>query len=137
MIITDLETQKITSYHAIRASACALALDRRLIKNYIYLNQYKPVLGRYTFKLLNPKKKRLNLDIKFKNNLIKLEVTKLESNEVKIYPSIGASARVFICYQSSIFAYFKANKNKPFKGKYFFLNFKYVITSFVTEPKDE
>lgn len=124
VIVTDLETQApkatITNYHAIRAAARALAIDKRLIENYIYLNQDKPVLGRYTFKLLDPKKKSLNLDIKFNNNSTKLEVTNLEANEVKIYPSIGAAARVLKCHQSSISAYLKANRNNPFKGKYFF-----------------
>jgi len=48
--VTDLELNSKTDYHAIRAAAKALGIDKRYIENYIYLNQTEPVLGRYTFK---------------------------------------------------------------------------------------
>lgn len=51
--VTDVETNTSTTYHAIRAAARALEIDRRYIEHYIYLKQDKPVLGRYTFKLVN------------------------------------------------------------------------------------
>lgn len=41
----------ITTYHAVRAAARALDIDKRYIEHFIYLEQDKPVLGRYTFKL--------------------------------------------------------------------------------------
>lgn len=48
-----MEANTSTVYHAIEAAAHALDIDRRYIEHYIFLNQDKPVLGRYTFKLLN------------------------------------------------------------------------------------
>jgi GIY-YIG catalytic domain/NUMOD1 domain len=51
--VVDIETNISTRYNAIRAAARALGIDRRYIENYIYLNQDKPVLGKYTFKLIN------------------------------------------------------------------------------------
>lgn len=48
--VTDLELNTVTEYHAIRAAAKALGVDRRYIENYIYLDQTEAVLDRYTFK---------------------------------------------------------------------------------------
>ncbi|KIH86259.1 GIY-YIG endonuclease (mitochondrion) [Sporothrix brasiliensis 5110] len=50
--VLDIKTNISTKYHAIRAAARALNIDKRYIEQYIYLNQDKPVLDRYTFKLL-------------------------------------------------------------------------------------
>lgn len=48
--VTDLETNITTTYHAIRAAARALYLDKRCIEHYIYLELgYPAVLGIYTF----------------------------------------------------------------------------------------
>lgn len=49
--VTDLEKNTTTTYHAIRAAARALGIDKRHIEHYIYLKQDKPVLGKDTFKL--------------------------------------------------------------------------------------
>jgi hypothetical protein len=54
--VTDLELGSKTEYHAIKAAAKALGIDRRYIENYIHLNQTEPVLGRYTFKLVGEPK---------------------------------------------------------------------------------
>ena len=54
--VTDLETNTSTAYYAIKAAARALGIDKRYIEHYIYLKQENPVLGRYTFKLLNSEK---------------------------------------------------------------------------------
>src|SRR5260370_3830623 len=51
--VTDIETNTSTIYHAIKAAARALGIDKRYIEHYIYLNQDKPVLGKYIFKLLD------------------------------------------------------------------------------------
>lgn len=51
VVVTDLKTNITTTYHAIRAAARALDIDKRYIEHYIFLKQDKPVLGRYTFKL--------------------------------------------------------------------------------------
>lgn len=60
--VTDLETNNTSTYHAIRAAARALDIDKRYIENYIYLKKDKPVLDRYTFKLkLNSDHENTNL----------------------------------------------------------------------------
>jgi hypothetical protein len=114
--VTDMETNTSTTYHAIKAAARALGIDRRYIEHYIFLNQDKPVLGRYTFKLLNSVAggaensspggpPRVPYGVPFGGSLIsipkvqktsmKVEVTNVETKEVTIYPSIGAAARAY------------------------------------------
>lgn len=51
--VTDIKTNTSTTYHATRAAARALDIDKRYIEHYIHLKQEKPVLGRYIFKLVN------------------------------------------------------------------------------------
>jgi hypothetical protein len=128
--VTDLVTKTSTTYHAIRAAARALDIDKRYIENYIYLEQDKPVLGRYLFKA-----QALNLDKntkliqcpnleegkeKIQKNSIKVEVTNIETNEVTVYSSIGSAARALGYRQPSISLYLKENRSNPFKGKYLF-----------------
>lgn len=116
--VTDLETNYSTIYHAIRAAAKALGIDKRYIEQYIYLNQEKPVLGRYTFKLLNSNSENpVSVNQK---TYKKLEVTLVNTQEVKLFPSIGAAARTLGIRQSSISLYLKGNQTKPFKGVYIF-----------------
>ena len=120
--VTDLETSTSTTYHAIRAAARALDIDKRYIEHYIYLKQDKPVLGRYTFKLnLNSDKNSLKLiSEKVQKTSMKVEVTNVETKEVTIYSSISAAARVLGYRQPSVSLYLKENRSKPFKGKYLF-----------------
>ena len=82
--VTDLDTNTITTYHAIIAAARALSLDKRYIEHYIYLNKEKPVLARYTFKLLNPKSVSLDLGIKVQKTSHKLEVRLLMWIQMKL-----------------------------------------------------
>lgn len=115
--VTDLEAQApniTTTYHAIRAAARALGLDRRYIENYIFLNQAKPVSGRYTFKLLNSNIESPSLVNvkKVQKTAQKLEVTNVQTKEVTIYPSIGAAARAFFFHQASISLYLKENRTR-------------------------
>lgn len=120
--VTDLETNTSTTYHAIRTAARALCIDRRYIEHYIYLNQAKPVLGRYIFKLHSSgseSPKSVNVE-RVKKTSLKLEVTNVDTKEVTIYPSIGAAARALRCYQASISLYLKENITKPFKGMFLF-----------------
>ena len=51
--VTDLKTNTITSYHAIKAAARALGINRSLITHFISLKQEKPILDRYVFKKKN------------------------------------------------------------------------------------
>lgn len=120
--VIDIETNISTIYHAIRAAARALDIDKRYIEHYIYLNQDKPVLGRYTFKLLNSKDESSNLINveKVQKTSKKVEITNVETKEVTIYPSIGAAARALRYRQASISLYLKENRTKPFKGIYLF-----------------
>lgn len=122
--VTDLETNSSTVYHAIKAAAHALGIDRRYIEHYIYLNQDKPVLGKYIFKLLNSDdassaQNLVNVE-KVQKTSLKVEVTNVETKEVTIYPSIGAAARALRYRQPSISLYLKENRTKPFKGIYLF-----------------
>lgn len=97
--VTNVETQTSTTYHAIRAAARALSIDKRYIENYIYLNQDKPVLNKYTFKLISCDNENLNSfndpTIKVQKTSKKIEVTNVETKEVTLYPSIGAAALCF------------------------------------------
>ncbi len=93
--VTDLETNTTTTtYHAIRAAARALDIDKRYIEHYIYLKQNKPVLGRYIFKLnLNSDDESTNLiHEKVQKTSMKVEVTNVDTKEVTIYSSISAAA---------------------------------------------
>lgn len=68
------------------------------------MNKDKPVLGKYTFKLLDTGGKSLNLGqredsvglskglVKVQKTSKKVKVTNVETKEVAIYPSIGAAA---------------------------------------------
>lgn len=126
--VTDVETQTITTYHAIRAAARALSIDKRYIENYIFLNQTRPVLDKYTFKLIS----RLCLrndentnqfndsSIKVQKTNINIKVTNVKTEEVTLYPSIGAAARALGYRQPSISLYLKENRTKPLKGLYLF-----------------
>jgi hypothetical protein len=122
--VTNVETQTSTTYHAIRAAARALSIDKRYIENYIYLNQDKPVLNKYTFKLISCDNENLNSfndpTIKVQKTSKKIEVTNVETKEVTLYPSIGAAARALGYRQASISLYLKENRTKPFKGLYLF-----------------
>lgn len=122
--VTDVETQTSTTYHAIKAAARALSIDKRYIEHYIYLNRDKPVLGKYTFKLISCDDENFNAfndpSIKVQKTSKKIEVTNAETKEVTLYPSVGAAARALGYHQASISLYLKENRTKPFKGLYFF-----------------
>ena len=121
--VTDLETNNTTTYHAIRAAARALDIDKRYIEHYIYLKQDKPVLGRYTFKLnLNSDNKSINLELappekgglRPQKTSMKVEVTNVDTKEITIYSSITAAAKALSYRQPSISLYLKENRTKPF-----------------------
>ena len=114
--VVDLETNTSTIFYAIKAAARALNIDRRYIEHYIYLNQDKPVLGKYTFKLISNDKKIEKVQKTSK----KIEVTNINTKEVTIYTSIGAAARALGYRQPSVSLYLKENRTKPFKGLYLF-----------------
>jgi|ERR1044071_3180291 hypothetical protein len=120
--VTDIETNTSTIYHAIRAAARALDIDKRYIEHYIFLNQDKPVLDRYTFKLLSSNDENINLvkAEKVQKTSLKVKVTNVQTNEVTIYPSISAAARALGYHQASISLYLKENRTNPFKGIYLF-----------------
>jgi len=129
--VTDAKTNTSTTYHAIRAAARALSIDRRYIEHYIYLKQTKPVLGRYTFKLVNlnlvtSESLGQNTNIisvnkeKLQKTSMKVEVTNVNTKEITIYYSISSAARELGYRQASISLYIKENRIKPFKGKYLF-----------------
>lgn len=114
--MNDLITGTKTIYHAIKAAARSLAMDRKYIENYIYLKQENPVFSRYTFKLIS---EGIN-DIRIQSCTQKLEVTDVVTNTKAIYPSISSAARSLAIRQPSISLYLKNKRTKPFKGKYIF-----------------
>ncbi len=120
--VTDMETNTTTVYHAIRAAARILGIDKRYIEHYIFLNKDEPVFGRYTFKLLDSKDKSPNLInvAKVQKSFKKVEVTNVDTKEVTIYPSIGTAARALGYRQASISLYLKENRTNPFKGTHLF-----------------
>jgi len=125
--VINVETQTSTTHHAIKAAARALSIDKIYIENYIYLNQDKPILGKYTFKLISSDGENLNQfndpSIKIQKTSKKIEVINVETKEVTLYPSIGAAARALGYRQPSISLYLKENSSgvtKPFKGLYYF-----------------
>lgn len=119
--VTDLETNTTTTYHAIRAAARALGIDKRYIEHYIYLKQDLPVLGRYTFKLNLDTESTNLINQKVQKTSMKVEVTNVDTKEVTIYTSISTAARELGFRQASISLYLKENITKPFKGKYLFI----------------
>jgi uncharacterized protein with ParB-like and HNH nuclease domain len=102
--VTDLEKNTTTTYHAIKAAARALGIDKRYIEHYIYLKQDKPVLSKYTFKLnLNSDDKSTNLiNEKVQKTSMKVKVTDVDTKQVTIYSSITAAARALGYRQPSI-----------------------------------
>ena len=115
--VTDIETNVVTYYHAIRAAARDLAIDKRYLEHYIYMDNHKPVLAKYTFELLDPKQEK---ELKKQNTSQRLEVRDLHTNVVTVYDSIGTAARDLKIKQPSISLYIKDKRVKPFKGRYIF-----------------
>jgi hypothetical protein len=124
--VIDTETNISTSYNAIKAAARALGIDKRYIEHSLYLNQNKPVLGKYIFNIINTETEDLNLNeldsdvVKVQKTSKKVEVLDINTKEVTIYPSIGAAARALGYRQPSISLYLKENRTNAFKGRYFF-----------------
>jgi len=120
--VTDMETNTTTFYHAIRAAARILGIDKRYIEHYILLNKDKPVFARYTFKLLDSKDKSpdlINVE-KVQKTSKKVEVTNIDTKEVTIYSSIGAAAIALGYRQASISLYLKEKRTNPYKGTHYF-----------------
>ena len=82
--VTDSLNNKITIFHAIKAAARSLAIDSRLIEYFLYIDNKKPILGIYVFELLSNKNSSYNIQ----KNSQSIEVTNIDTNETKIYPSI-------------------------------------------------
>ena len=117
--VYDHNTKITTNFHAIRAAAKALGIDKRYIENFIYLKQTNPVLDRYEFKLLNePNNDTSKISLqKFSQ---KIEVLDVETKAKTIYPSVTAAGRSLGIRQASISLCLKEERKKPFKGKYIF-----------------
>lgn len=78
--VVDIETKISTTYNAIGAAVCALGIYKRYIEHYIYLNQDKPVLGKYTFKLINFNDKKIE---KIKKSSKKIEVINVNTKKLQ------------------------------------------------------
>jgi hypothetical protein len=115
--VLDLEKNTSIVHNSFKAAARALSIDWRFIQHYIYLNQAKPVLGRYIFKLIDTNNLKIE---KVQKTSKKIEVTNVNTKEVTIYTSIGAASRALGYHQASISLFLKENRTKPFKGIYLF-----------------
>lgn len=120
--ITDLLSNQILLFHAVRAAARALNVDRRLIEHHLYINQSKPLLGIYAIELQDVSK-NMSSDVHVQVNSKRLELTNVHTNEVRVYPSVSKAARELKLYQASISLYLKENRSNPFKGIY---KFRYI-----------
>lgn len=118
IMVTDLETKMNQEYSSIKGAARDLKIDSRYIQHYIYLSQDKPVLGKYTFKLVNNENKNRKTVVQKTSQ--KIQVINVETNETTEHLSISAAARAIGVRQPSISLYVKENRSKPFKGKYIF-----------------
>lgn len=116
--VTDITTGLNTIYHAIRAAARALNIDRRYIEKYIYLKQVQPVRQRYLFKLIEEGVNKDN--IRLQKTSQKVVVTDVETNDITIYSSVTSAAKSLGLHQASISLYLKDKRTKPFKDKYIF-----------------
>ena len=114
VLVIDTTTGTETKYHAIKAAAKALGIDKRYIEQYIYLNQENPVLDRYIFKLTENAERKLPIS----QPAINIAVTDLKLNQKTIYPSIGLAARAIGERQSSISIYLSKERTMPFKQQY-------------------
>jgi hypothetical protein len=128
--ITDINTGVKSTYHAIRAAARALNIDRRYIENYIYLKQEIPVFERYTFRFTTGGSQDKatssfgliedKYNIRKQSSALRLEVLDVETNIKTIYCWLTKAAKELGIRQPSISLYLKDKRTKPFKGKYFF-----------------
>lgn len=128
--VTDINTGVKSTYHAIRAAARALNIDRRYIENYIYLKQEIPVFERYTFRFTTGGSQDKatssfgliedKYNIRKQSSALRLEVLDVETNIKTIYCSITKATKELGIRQPSISLYLKDKRTKPFKGKYFF-----------------
>ena len=84
--VTDMKTKTSAVYHAIR-----------YIEHYIYLKQDKPVLDRYTFKLVSLNSDEVGTNLVNKKKVqkisLKMKAINVETKEITIYSSISAAAR--------------------------------------------
>lgn len=118
IMVTNIETNTNTIYSSIKGAARALAIDSRYIQHYIYLNQDKPVLGKYIFKLLSTNIDNTKINIQKTSQ--KVQVFNVKTKETTEYLSISDAARALGLRQPSISLYIKENRSKPFKGRYTF-----------------
>jgi group I intron endonuclease len=118
--VSDIILGKKSVYHAIKAAAKHLDIDKRYIENYIYLKQKDPVFGKYTFKFIDDKVLEKNINIARQKSSQEIEVTEIETNIKTIFPSISAAGKALGLRQPSISLYLKDNRTKPYRGKYLF-----------------
>jgi hypothetical protein len=124
--VTDLKLNgQKTEYHAIRAAAKALGLDRRYIENFIYLNQTEPVLGRYTFKKIGISEV-VNTGKQVSSQ--KVEVTDLLTNRVSTFVSVSLAAKSLGVRQTSISLYLKEGRKTPYRKRYLFKRIDFTET---------
>lgn len=121
--VTDLETGITTGYPSASVVAKALSINRKLIVNYFYSLEPKPVLGKYTLKKVNQSTleedgKVTKLQKNVQHSAIKVEVKNIETSETLYFSSLAEVARNLGCSISSVLNFINNNSTKPLKGKY-------------------
>ena len=114
--VINIITGVKTIYHAMKAAARELGIDRRYIENYIYLKQKKPVIDKYIFNFVDGNVNNINKQSTCK----KIQVLDLEKNTKMIYPSITKAARILGLRQAAISLYLKDERTKPYRKRYLF-----------------
>ena len=56
--------------------------------------------------------------VKVNRKSVKIEVTDIDTNEVKIYPSLSLAAEALNVPRSSLSGYFAKKRTNPYKNKY-------------------
>jgi hypothetical protein len=115
LIVIDIINNNVTEFHAIKAAAKVLNIDRRIITKSLKSDLDILILDRYIFKSIG------NLqDLKTKDQVSSksLNVLDLETNIKTTYLSISSAAEALNVYPQSLSTYLRNKTSKPFKNRY-------------------
>jgi L-fucose mutarotase/ribose pyranase (RbsD/FucU family) len=115
LIVIDIINNNVTEFHAIKAAAKVLNIDRRIITKALKSDLEIVILDRYIFKSIG------NLqDLKIKDQVSSksLNVLDLETNMKTTYLSISSAAEALNVYPQSLSTYLRNKTSKPFKNRY-------------------
>lgn len=114
-IVIDILDDTVTQYHAIKAAARKLNIDRRIITKALKSETEMIISDRYIFKSLGEME---NLGNKVQASSKTISVLDLETNIKTTYESITSAANALNVYPQSLNTYLKNKSDKPFKNRY-------------------